>query len=99
MVKSKDEIIESLKAIIGDKNDDAIITLLEDVTDTLSVDSSAVTAELEEWKKKYSDLDTEWRNKYRDRFYSDVNESEDDFIKDKLAPKTLTYDNLFTEVK
>lgn len=98
MVKSKEEIIASLKSIIGEDNSDEAITLLEDVTDTLSVDNSAITAELEEMKQKYTDLDNEWRKRYRDRFYGDVDTSEDDVLKDALAPQALTYDSLFEEV-
>lgn len=98
MVKSKEEIIASLKSIIGEDSSDEAITLLEDVTDTLSVDHSAVTAELEEMKQKYTDLDNEWRKRYRDRFYGDVDTSEDDLLKDALTPQALTYDSLFEEV-
>lgn len=98
MVKSKEEIIASLKSIIGDNNSDEAITLLEDVTDTLSVDNSAVTAELEDMKQKYTDLDNEWRKRYRDRFYGDVDTSEDDVLRDALKPQALTYDSLFEEV-
>lgn len=98
MVKSKEEIIASLKSIIGENNSDEAITLLEDVTDTLSVDNSAVTAELEDMKQKYTDLDNEWRKRYRDRFYGDVDTSEDDVLRDALKPQALTYDSLFEEV-
>ena len=98
MVKSKEEIIASLKSIIGEDNSDEAITLLEDVTDTLSVDNSAITAELEEMKQKYTDLDNEWRKRYRDRFYGDVDTSEDDVLRDALKPQALTYDSLFEEV-
>lgn len=98
MVKSKEEIIASLKSIIGEDSSDEAITLLEDVTDTLSVDNSAVTAELEEMKQKYTDLDNEWRKRYRDRFYGDVDTSEDDVLRDALKPQALTYDSLFEEV-
>ena len=98
MVKSKEEIIASLKSIIGEDSSDEAITLLEDVTDTLSVDNSAITAELEEMKQKYTDLDNEWRKRYRDRFYGDVDTSEDDVLRDALKPQALTYDSLFEEV-
>lgn len=98
MVKSKEEIIASLKSIIGEDNSDEAITLLEDVTDTLSVDNSAITAELEDMKQKYTDLDNEWRKRYRDRFYGDVDTSEDDVLRDALKPQALTYDSLFEEV-
>lgn len=96
MVKSKDEIMASLKAIIGEGAGDDVLTLLEDINDTLSVDNTAVTAELEEWKRKYDENDTEWRKRYRDRFFGDVDETEDAiFEEDGGTEEKLTYENLF----
>lgn len=96
MVKSKDEIMASLKTIIGEGADDDVLTLLEDINDTLSVDNSAVTAELEEWKRKYDENDAEWRKRYRDRFFGDVDETEDAiFEEDGGTEEKLTYENLF----
>lgn len=96
MVKSKDEIMASLKAIIGEGADDDVLTLLEDINDTLSVDNTAVTAELEEWKRKYDENDAEWRKRYRDRFFGDVDETEDAIFEEESGTEEkLTYENLF----
>ena len=100
MVKSKDEIIASLKAVIGENDSDEVLTLLEDVSDTLNVDNTAVTKELEDLKQKYEALDADWRKRYRDRFFGDVEEETEEIIfKDDETETQLTYDNLFeTEV-
>lgn len=96
MVKSKDEIIASLKAIIGENDSDEVLTLLEDVSDTLNVDNTAVTKELEDLKQKYEALDADWRKRYRDRFFGDVDEETEEIIfKDDETVTQLTYDNLF----
>lgn len=96
MVKSKDEIIASLKAVIGENDSDEVLTLLEDVSDTLNVDNTAVTKELEDLKQKYEALDADWRKRYRDRFFGDVEEETEEIIfKDDETETQLTYDNLF----
>lgn len=98
MIKTKDEIIEKISAVIGEDNSEAAISLLEDVTDTLE-DYEAKTKDSTDWKKRYEENDNEWRQKYRERFLekSDDNEAEDEIIEDE--PEVLTYDALFTEEK
>ena len=73
-MKSKEEILAELKAVIGDNTDDAVITVLEDVSDTMDA-----YAEAEDWRAKYDALNEEWRQKYIARFY-DVAE-----VADKMA--------------
>lgn len=66
-VKTKQEILEEIKSIVGERSDDAVLKLLEDVFDTFD---SYEAGDTEDWKQKYYDLDNEWRVKYRERFYS-----------------------------
>ena len=74
MVKTKDEILEAIKAKIGEDTSDEAIALLEDVTDTLNdYDNKANTDT--DWKAKYEENDKEWRKRYTDRFF---NKGEDD---------------------
>lgn len=98
MIKTKDEIIEKISAVIGEDNSEAAISLLEDVTDTLD-DYETRTKDSTDWKKKYEDNDNEWRQKYRERFLekSDDHEAEDEIEDDE--PEALTYDALFVEEK
>ena len=96
MVKTKEEIIASLKAIIGENDSDEVITLLEDVSDTLSVDNTAAIKELEDLKQKYDALDADWRKRYRDRFFGEVEETEEAIFKeDDGTDEKLTYESLF----
>lgn len=98
MIKTKDEIIEKISAVIGEDNSEAAISLLEDVTDTLD-DYETKTKDSTDWKEKYEENDREWRQKYRERFLekSDDNEAEDEIGEDE--PEALTYDALFVEEK
>lgn len=67
-VKTKDELLESIKSLLADDASDESIALLEDISD--SFDEQKTKTESEDWKKKYEENDREWRKKYRDRFFS-----------------------------
>lgn len=67
-VKTKDELLDSIKSLLADDASDESIALLEDISDTFDEQKSKTDAE--DWKKKYEENDREWRQKYRDRFFS-----------------------------
>ena len=67
-VKSKEELLDSIKGLLADDTSDESIALLEDIAD--SFDAQKTETETEDWKKKYEENDREWRQKYRDRFFS-----------------------------
>ena len=97
MVRSKEELLASIKGILGDNTSDEALALIEDTTDTLA-DLSGRIENAGDWQKKYEDNDAEWRKKYRDRFYEGVETEEtDDGKKDDTVVEKLTYDNLFKE--
>ena len=108
------EFMDRVKSIIGDRDDDEVLSFLEDCKDT-------ITAEKDEYKEKYEtvvkekeELDKSWRAKYKERFYSADNPSNEDKDKDKEKDKRVdpfdtrsekereaeetTIDSLFTEV-
>ena len=62
MVKTKDEIMESVKAIVGDRSDDDALAFLEDFSDTIESFG-------EDWRGKYEENDRAWRERYRARFF------------------------------
>lgn len=98
MVRSKEELLASIRGILGDNTSDEALALIEDTTDTLA-DLSGRIENAGDWQKKYEDNDAEWRKKYRDRFYEGVDVDEiDDGKKDKTVEK-LTYENLFEEAE
>ncbi len=98
-VTSRDEILKRVGALIGDRSDDDVLGLLDDITDTLDDYNTRIT-ENGDWKSKYEENDKSWREKYRDRFYN-APETEEDY-KDTYEledeKKVVSYDDLF-EVK
>lgn len=94
-VKSKEEIMESVKAVIGDNESEEVISLLEDLSDTLDSKEGDGT----DWKAKYEQNDSEWKKKYRDRFFSksDKKEEEAEEEEEEEEEDNLTYDKLFKE--
>lgn len=96
-IKTKDELIQSLNAVLGDNASDEALALMEDVSDTLD-DNTAKGAV--DWEQKYQENDAAWRARYRDRFMNnaDNNDQPDvDHIIDPASAERLTFDNLFKE--
>lgn len=104
-VKSKDELLQSVKGLLGDTPSDEGIALLEDISDTLDNSTGGSSDEdkkkIEELEKKVKEVDDNWRKKYTDRFMKpsdnnpdgEPNEDDDDDDDDK-SPKT--FDELFS---
>lgn len=68
-VRTREEILESIRNIIGDSTDDNTLQVLEDVTDTFT-DFENKTANQTDWEAKYKENDEGWRKKYAERFYT-----------------------------
>lgn len=97
-VKTKADILNSLKTFIGDNTDDDSLNFISDVSDTLD-DFENKTKDNTDWEQKYKENDESWRKKYRDRFFSsDNNSNNDDNTQDDDEPevKPKTYAGLFT---
>lgn len=98
-VKTREEILESLKTRLGEKPDDESISFLEDVTDTLNDFEKRANGDGTDWKSKYEENDANWRKKYTERFFSNEPEPEP-----KPEPKPepdntpTTYSDLFKEI-
>lgn len=105
-VKSKDELLQSVKGLLGDTPSDEGIALLEDISDTLDNSTGSSSDEdkktIEELQKKVKEVDDNWRKKYTERFMkpsddsnSDDEQDEDDSEEqDDNSPKT--FDELFS---
>ena len=98
-VKTREEIIESVKAIVGEQNDDVTIAFLEDVTDTLSDLETKAKGDGTDWKTKYEENDAKWREKYTERFYSSDPDPDPDPPKPDDTTKPKTFAGLFTTVE
>lgn len=99
-IKSKDEILNSLKEILKEDTSDEAIAIIEDVTDTID-DFSAKISDDTDWKKKYEDNDHEWRQKYRDRFFNhsqnDEPEDEAKLLEPEEVLEKTKFEELFSE--
>ncbi len=94
-VRTTEEILNAVKARIGEDTSDEALALIEDIADTLN---NGESNDKEDWKKKYEDNDAMWRQKYRDRFFSGGDDKDDTAEEDNDdKPKTYTYENLFKE--
>lgn len=95
-IKTKDELIQSLNAVLGDNASDEALALMEDVSDTL--DDNAAKGAVD-WEQKYRENDAAWRTRYRDRFMnnSDNNGQLDDPIINPAPAERPTFENLFKE--
>lgn len=96
-VKSKEDLIASIKAVIGEDTTDESLSLLEDVSDTFT-SFETETKDKTDWKAKYNELDESWRKKYRDRFMNGSVDEEDDFSEEKERKVPRTYADLFTTI-
>lgn len=98
-VKTREEILETLKTRLGENPDDESISFLEDVTDTLDHFEKRVSGDGTDWKSKYEENDANWRKKYTERFFSD---EPDPDPKSKLEYKPddtpRTFSDLFKEI-
>ena len=96
MVKTKDEIMEEIRAYIGDRSDDQTIALIENISDT--IDDYAAHGDYDE---KLMAVEAEWRRKYIDRFMTggekknEVEVEKTDDEKDKS--EEIKIEDLYTE--
>ncbi len=93
-VKTKDEILASVRSIVGEDTSDATLELFDDISDTLD---SYINTENINYKEKYEQNDREWRQKYRDRFMNGKPEEDEDEETEENSGKKYTYESLFKE--
>lgn len=94
-VRTREEILDYVRARIGDDTSDEALAFIEDIQDTINHYESNANNGGTDWKKKYEDNDKEWRTKYRNRFFNAGAEDDDD-VPDP-SPRRLTFDDLFKE--
>lgn len=95
-VKTREEILESFKTILGENPDNDSIAFLEDVTDTLDDFEKRANGDGTDWKTKYEENDANWRKKYTDRFFSDEPEEQEQEQEPDNTPRTFS--DLFKEI-
>lgn len=92
-VKTKDELLASVRAIVGEDTSDATLELFDDIADTMD---NLSNSENINYKEKYEQNDREWRQKYRDRFMNGKPEDEEEETEEDSGKK-YTYESLFKE--
>ena len=93
MVRTKDEIMEEIRAYIGDRADDQTISLVENISDTIDDDAAH-----DDYDKKLMAVESEWRRKYIDRFMNGgENKSVVETTEDEEKTEEITIDDLYTE--
>ena len=100
-IRTREELMESVRAYVGEDTTDNALYLIEDVNDTIA-DSDEWRLRYEqndkEWRLRYEQNDKEWREKYKARFFSDV-EKKDEEPPDSEDKIEKTIDELFEERK
>lgn len=92
MKRTKDELLENAKSLLGENISDEALSFLEDISDT-------VTPPEVDWEQKYKENDAAWREKYRSRFFSAVAPEEEPYEREEnLPPKKTKFEDLFEEV-
>lgn len=94
-VKTREEILESIRTRVGDQTDDETIAFLEDVTDTLNDFETRANGDGEDWEQRYKDNDAEWRKKYTERFFSGEPQAPTPAPKYGESTKPKTFEDLF----
>jgi hypothetical protein len=95
MVKTKEEILAEIKAYIGDRTDDETVSLVENVTDTLSDMEKNGNAEA-----RVKEVEDMWRTKYMERFFDGDKEEKIAEVKEeeeKDKSEEIKIEDLYTE--
>ena len=95
-VRTREEILNSVRERFGDDTTDETLALVEDITDTLTDLENKNANSGENWEQKYKENDAAWRKKYRDRFFSGGSD-DDGGEPDPNPTKNYSYENLFKE--
>lgn len=95
-VRTREEILNSIRTHIGDDASDEALALVEDLTDTITDFEQKANNDGQNWKQRYEENDAAWRKKYRDRFFSGGS-SDDDDEPEPPKKKNYSFENLFKE--
>lgn len=94
-VKTREEILETIRTRVGDQTDDETISFLEDVTDTLTDLETRANGDGENWEQRYKDNDAEWRKKYKERFFSSEPDEPKEPKQEEEEENPKTFEDLF----
>ncbi|MBO5870556.1 MAG: hypothetical protein J6Q89_07400 [Clostridia bacterium] len=89
MIKTKEEIIESINKLIPEGSDD--LTILEDVSDTLD----SMKVERDPYEDKYNDLLKKYRERFTEVKTDEVVDKSEEAEIEVEAEEKITFDDLF----
>ena len=100
--------MDTLKTQFSGNTVDEVLSLLEDISDTLDDLETKAKGDGEDWKTKYEKNDAEWRQRYQDRFFSGTSDGDgeqtdsstdiidkNDTVTDETK-ESFKYEDLFT---
>lgn len=93
-VRTKEDIMTSIKGKFGDDTSDETLAFIEDVSDTFNALESQAK-DSTDWKSKYEENDKEWREKYKERFFSADPVNEPEKPEQDEPEKPRTFEDLF----
>ena len=96
-VKTREEIMESIRSRFAEDTSDETLSLIEDVSDTLTDYEAKAKGDGKDWKSEAERIDREWREKYKARFFSTGDSDPEPEPEEPEDQKILTYDELFKE--
>ena len=89
MIKTKEEIIESINKLIPEGSED--LTILEDVSDTLD----SMKVERDPYEDKYNDLLKKYRERFTEVKTDEVVDKSEETEIEVEAEEKITFDDLF----
>lgn len=96
-IKSKEELLSSIRTVLGDNTDDNSLAIIEDISDTYDDMDTKSKGDGKDWKAEATRIDKEWRQKYHDRFFNPHDDKDvDPLDPEEVKPKTLRFEDLFT---
>ena len=95
-VVTKEDLLRRFGEIVGDRNDEEVISFMEDISDTV-VEHPDPTPETDEYKDKYEDL----LRRFKARFYGDEQREEvkekRETVKNDGEEREVTEEDIFKE--
>lgn len=94
-IRTREELLASLRQSLGDNTDDATLSLIEDVSDTYDDLNSRANPDGRDWRAEAERIDNEWRQRYHDRFFNPVEDETDPLDAGYPEPKKYRFEDLF----
>lgn len=94
MIRTREELLNQIRDLIGESTEDSALALLEDVTDTVT-DLETRAADNTDWQSRYNELDSEWRARYRARFFDGEPSGDDPAAPPQEETIITSFEDLF----